>query len=119
MSDVEVPPHVWVSLYETCSACNYGNHRCHFCGEDLDHESFVSGGRRHWLSDCRPDLVEHEPGSLCTWPLMGYGTTSWTDAQVDEFNEKHGRPSCYAYEDRETREWGTEHIHFYRDGPMV
>lgn len=25
------------------------------------------GKERHWLSDCRPDLVEHEEGPLCTW----------------------------------------------------
>jgi hypothetical protein len=23
--------------------------------------------RRHWLSDCRPDLLPHEPGPTCTW----------------------------------------------------
>lgn len=103
-------PHVWVSEYETCDKCNYQDHRCHFCGEDLDHESFDPKGQRHWLSDCRPDLVEHEVGELCTWP-----------AYIGEYaylNEELGRPSCYAYEDRDGNK-GEDHIHFYTDGPMV
>lgn len=46
---------------ECCSRCNYGMHTCHFCGADLTHDSFeiVAGEkRRHWLSDCRPDLID-------------------------------------------------------------
>lgn len=76
-------------------------HNCHFCGEyvsdGLDHK-----GERHWLSDCRPDLVEHEPGELCTWR----GDSS--DRSYD----------CYAYQNRETNAWTNDHVHFYTDGPM-
>jgi hypothetical protein len=58
-------------------------------------------GERHWLSDCRPDLVKHEPGETCTW-----------------FYDEDKTKNCYAYQIPGTREWGTEHIHFYEDGPM-
>lgn len=68
---------------------------CHFCGEELTEDSFDYAGRRHWLSDCRPDLVEHEEGPLCTW----------------------GPKGCYAFQD-EQRNWTTEHVHFYPDGRM-
>ena len=58
-------------LYKVCDQCNYDTHRCHFCGENLIHGSWVY--RRsynyfkrdwfvlltpHWLSDCRPDLMD-------------------------------------------------------------
>ena len=71
MSDIEriaPEPHVWVNNYQTCDSCNYGLHRCHLCGEDLDHEGWDSGGNEHTTAYCRPDLVEHDPGPLCTWP---------------------------------------------------
>ena len=84
--------HTWVNNYETCERCNYGRHICPLCGEDLDHESYDPDGNRHWLSDCRPDLVQHEPGELCTWP--------WQD-------------DCYAYDENH------EHVVFYKDGPMT
>lgn len=115
-----------------------GSHTCHFCGTwvkdgyETIHEKVkvrdVSGDRdipsarpfnsfgtqwistkkRHWLSDCRPDLVEHEPGETCTW---------------SEDLTREGAPipiesTCYAYQNRDTREWGKEHKHFYTDGPM-
>jgi len=84
-------------------------HQCHFCGtwvdEGYEHDvnAFDADGnrKRHWLSDCRPDLVEHEPGELCTWHGIG-------GKQAD----------CYAYQDRETNKWTKEHTHFYKDGPM-
>lgn len=60
--------HVWVNKWRECEACNYQTHRCHFCGEDLDHESFDTEGNHHTAQFCRPDLFEHEPGELCTWP---------------------------------------------------
>jgi hypothetical protein len=84
-------------------------HNCYFCG------TWVSGGyevratRRHWLRDCRPDLVQHEPGPTCTW--YGLGTSS------------HAAPGrdCYAYQDCSGPTpwpWTDEHKHFYKDGPM-
>lgn len=81
-----------------------GWHTCHFCG------TFVKDGyedkektKRHYLSDCRPDLVEHEPGETCTWA----GDTYNSNGQ-----------NCYAYQERDTQKWGDEHKHFYSDGPM-
>jgi hypothetical protein len=108
-------------------------HNCHFCGDlVLDGYSTVteklevrdySGNRgipsspniklgkqwnsykvRHWLSDCRPDLVEHEIGPICTW----WGSKS---------SVVH---SCYAYQDDKLpgQPWTNEHKYFYSDGPM-
>lgn len=105
MTDQETK-HEWVSKPEECVACNYDNHTCYFCGTELDHESFEADGRRHWLSDCRPDLVEHEIGPLCTWP-------------DDPRRNAYRSPGCYAYQDDKTRVWTNEHTHFYTDGPMV
>lgn len=46
-------------------------HGCHFCGTTV-RGGYEVDGTRHWLSDCRPDLTEHEPGELCTWfPARG------------------------------------------------
>lgn len=74
-------------------------HTCHFCGENVK-DGLDPEGKRHWLSDCRPDLVEHEIGETCTW---------------------HGLNSegadCYAYQNRD-RKWTSEHKYFYEDGPM-
>lgn len=55
--------------YECCNKCNYATHICHYCGEDLTHNSYEVGDntKRHWLSDCRPDLLPHEKGETCTW----------------------------------------------------
>lgn len=107
-------------------------HNCHFCGtyvldgyetitEKVDVRDY-SGDRgvpsspniklgkqwqsykkRHWLSDCRPDLVMHEPGPLCTWP--------------DEPGQQGSH--CYAYQndDAQGRPWTTKHEYFYTDGP--
>jgi len=93
------------ACFHCCESCNYAQHRCHFCGADLDHGSYSyeNGLRvRHWLSDCRPDLVEHEPGEICTW--------------VYDPDRKY---NCYAYQDRATNAWTDEHEHFYPDGPMA
>ena len=77
--------HEWVNKYETCQDCNYDKHVCHFCGEPLDHEGYDPAGNLHDVKFCRPDLVEHEEGSLCTWPSTG-------DKELDI---KLGRPNCY------------------------
>lgn len=83
---------------------------CHFCGtyvlagHEYNKETREWDGERHWLSDCRPDLVEHEPGELCTW------------ARTQEITP--GTPDCYAYQNRDTHEWGDTHTHFYSDGAM-
>lgn len=90
-----------------------GWHTCHFCGEEVK-DGLDRKGYRHWLSDCRPDLVEHEPGPTCTWH------------NLDTIPE--GR-NCYAYSvsNFEPSEpgtvgnglkWTDEHKHFYTDGPM-
>ncbi len=89
-------------------------HPCHFCGtyvfEGYEDEAKT---KRHWLSDCRPDLVEHEIGELCTWAFR----------RKPEFQFKElGGPykeqdTCYAYQDLDTN-WTNEHKHFYPDGPM-
>lgn len=108
-------------------------HQCHFCGtwvsdgyetvtEQVEIRDY-SGDRgalsstlirpgkqwlrravRHWLSDCRPDLVQHEIGPTCTW----YGCAAAL---------KH---DCYAYQndDAPGRPWTSEHKYFYPDGPM-
>lgn len=80
-----VNKHVWVSEYETCEKCNYADHRCYFCGSDLDHVGYDTDGNNHTVEFCRPDLVEHVAGPLCTWPATG-------DAETDALL---GRPNCY------------------------
>ena len=52
--------------YYCCYSCNSDTHICHFCGGYLDHNSYeynveTKQKERHWLSDCRPDLVEDGP----------------------------------------------------------
>lgn len=75
-------------------------HQCHFCGEDVKDGKDAKGNRHH-LSDCRPDLVAHEPGETCTW-----------------HNLNSVGADCYAYQDPDTKQWTSEHTHFYPDGPM-
>lgn len=92
-------------------------HQCHFCGTfvknglEYDVDAFDEQGnrKRHWLSDCRPDLVEHEIGPLCTWPAY--------EGEYAYLNEQDNRPGCYAYTNGDG-EITTDHIHFYPDGPM-
>lgn len=71
-------------LFLKCDKCNYANHRCHFCGEELTHGSWEV--RRiynhfkwrwevlltpHWLSDCRPDLIDgtYDGSEMADGPL--------------------------------------------------
>lgn len=123
------------SCYRCCDACNYNRHLCHFCGTELDHNSYetvpvtTDGGRtggwgkkRHWLSDCRPDLVEHEEGPTCTWWTMTRPEflQKLRDDGKEHLAERYeGQPICYAYRDRDSGEFGTEHKHFYPDSPTV
>lgn len=81
-------------------------HQCHFCGEYVAN-GYSSDNKRHHLSDCRPDLVQHESGKDCTW----HGCVDADGNSYPEFD-------CYAYQDRDTKEWGPDHKHFYEDGPM-
>lgn len=77
--------------------------QCHFCGSYVK-DGVDNEGQRHWLSDCRPDLVEHEIGPTCTWwGLRNYGP-------------HENQPDCYAYQDPHTNEWTDKHAHFYNDG---
>jgi hypothetical protein len=96
-------------------------HHCHFCGEHVE-DGKDPKGNRHWLSDCRPDLVKHEPGELCTWSYM-LGDKCTCGSSDDEHLEfcalrTPDNKSCYAYMNNDTRKWGDEHKHFYEDGPM-
>lgn len=71
-------------------------HPCHFCGtETKDGKDYQ--GNSHLLQDCRPDLVEHEIGDLCTWPYL-------------DLTDKR---RCYGYQNISTLEWTNEHVHFY------
>lgn len=78
-------------------------HHCHFCGEYVIN-GYTYKGERHYLSDCRPDLVKHEIGKDCTW---SYQIGEIPDSEI-----------CYAYLNHGTNKWGDKHIHFYKDGPM-
>lgn len=81
-------------------------HQCHFCGDYVNKEGKEPDGTRHFLSDCRPDLVEHEIGDTCTWAYRrgqeGYKETD----------------TCYAYQNLGTLVWTDKHDNFYKDGPM-
>jgi hypothetical protein len=88
-------------------------HQCHFCGTAVN-EGYESNGNRHFLSDCRRDLVEHEIGDVCTWSYR----------RLPEFKDEREckppyeeRDTCYAYQDIDLK-WTDEHIHFYPDAPM-
>lgn len=89
-----------------------GWHQCHFCGEYINKEGYEHGGKRHYLSDCRPDLVEHEIGEDCTWYIYMPGV-----AEKNDLEPRNIEDTCYAYQD-DTRQWTKEHKHFYPDGPM-
>lgn len=79
--------------------------QCHFCGTWVLDGIEADGPRprrRHWLSDCRPDLVEHEIGPTCTWySVPGYEPPN----------------NCYAYRD-DNLHWQPTHKYFFADGPM-
>lgn len=46
------------ACYMCCEKCDLDRHKCPACGMDLTHNSYEdwAGTRRHWLSDCLPDL---------------------------------------------------------------
>ena len=91
-------------------------HQCHFCGEYVNKEGFNYKGERHYLSDCRPDLVEHEIGEICTWAFRREPLTLANGHVEPAFPENR---TCYAYQDDTSHnEWTDEHTHFYPDGPM-
>lgn len=78
----DIEPITGKPYYEVCDACNYDRHTCHFCGEHLTHDGYDPQGNLHDTAFCRPDLVEHEPGPLCTWP-------------DDPEKNKYREPWCY------------------------
>lgn len=78
--------------------------QCHFCGTEVK-DGKESNGKRHYLSDCRPDLVQHEIGNTCTWAY-----------RREEENYKE-EDTCYAYQDPDLK-WTDKHEHFLPDGPM-
>lgn len=88
-------------------------HSCHFCGTQTRYGVEVNG-KRHWLSDCRPDLVEHEIGSDCTWYIY---TEEQTKLHGNKWAAKSQEYTCYAYQNR-VGDWTREHKYFYEDGPM-
>lgn len=78
-------------------------HSCHFCGAFVK-DGYETDGTRHYLSDCRPDLVEHEPGKLCTWPA------------IPELGKER---DCYAHRvmTKDGFKVTDKHENFYKDGP--
>lgn len=74
------------------TSCNheYDNLQCHFCGEYLCKDSYDPKGNRHYLSDCRPDLIAHDRGEACTWPhknecyliIHGGNSEPWEDGPM-------------------------------------
>lgn len=92
-----------------------GWHTCHFCGENVNKEGYTFKNERHFLSDCRPDLVEHEIGETCTWSFRRKPEFKRMKDETEDFPENG---TCYAYQDPDSREWTNEHVHFYPDGPM-
>lgn len=90
-------------------------HTCHFCGTQSCEEGYEVNGKRHWLSDCRPDLVKHEIGSTCTWAYRRESLyNAITGAYIESLPENR---TCYAYQN-DKNEWTDEHKYFYPDGPV-
>ena len=85
-------------------------HNCHFCGE-LVKDGKDSKRARHWLSDCRPDLVKHEIGKACTWH---YSDKAHNCYAYSVSNFKPSEPGVVG----NGLKWTDEHTHFYKDGPM-
>ncbi len=102
-----------MSLDQTTDSMDEAWHRCHFCGTDV-RNGLEFDGRRHWLSDCRPDLVEHEIGETCTWAFRREPIVRKDGSVIEPLPEEE---CCYAYQTR-GRDWTNEHTHFYPDGPM-
>jgi hypothetical protein len=103
-------------------------HTCHFCGDDVK-DGKDSKGNRHWLSDCRPDLVEHEIGRTCTWSFRRTKITDCNICGAYEPCDTHVKipvsthDDCYAFQDKSAmsiKDWffTDKHEHFYPDGPM-
>ncbi len=95
-------------------------HTCHFCGIQVNKEGYEVNGERHFLSDCRPDLVEHEIGDTCTWAFRRKPEFKRMQNETEDFPENR---TCYAYETRagfpgSKPTWTNEHKYFYPDGPM-
>lgn len=91
-------------------------HSCHFCGTQVNKEGYEVKGDRHFLSDCRPDLVEHKIGETCTWAFRRKSEFKRMRNETEDFPENR---TCYAYQDRDNLlNWTDEHKHFYIDGPM-
>lgn len=89
-------------------------HTCHFCGANVNKKGYEHDGNRHFLSDCRPDLVEHEIGDTCTW---AYRRVDIKSAKGEIIPALSVEKTCYAYQN-DKLEWTKEHTHFYPDGPM-
>jgi hypothetical protein len=90
-----------------------GWHCCHFCGE-LVKDGYDSNGNKHFLSDCRPDLVKHEIGPTCTWHIY---TEEQTKLHGNKWEAKPQEQTCYGYQDHWNQKWTDKHEHFYTDGP--
>lgn len=95
-------------------------HSCHFCITYVyDGYEDKEKTKRHWLSDCRPDLVEHEIGDTCTWAYRRVDMTNVvTGKTIEALPENY---TCYAYLDESKpgeKTWTMEHKHFHKDGPM-
>lgn len=117
MPSIEIPNSKWDEWPDV------EPHMCHFCGTEVIH-GYEHDGTRHYLSDCRPDLVEHEQGKFCTWhSTPGQGgcehdlSRLLNQSDLDEHLENCVR-GCYAFQNRDTNEWTEEHVHFDSDGPM-
>lgn len=92
---------------------NEDYHHCFFCGEYV-HSGLEFNGTRHHLSDCRPDLVDHEIGEICTWAFRRNPEFKRMKDETEDFPENR---TCYAYQN-DNQQWTDEHVHFYPDGPM-
>lgn len=106
-------------------------HTCHFCGENVK-DGLTPKGERHWLSDCRPDLVEHEIGRTCTWAHLRNKFEECNECQPYTPCDTHVKiptpNDCYAFSTSDYNfnepgtvnglKWTDEHTHFYKDGPM-
>lgn len=92
---------------------NDGWHSCHSCGTEVK-DGYEYNGDRHFLSDCRPDLVEHEIGDTCTWAFR----RKPIEVQDSVLMPLEEEETCYAYQDPDTRKLTKEHKYFYTDGPM-
>lgn len=88
-------------------------HHCLFCGEYVK-DGYKYNGTRHFLSDCRPDLVEHGIGDTCTWAFRRTEIRSGNGTIIPPLPLEE---TCYAYQDK-ARNWTKDHTHFYKDGPM-